>query len=120
MLGTLGREPGDQNHSGGGHDKNDADHGLLGNDRVLETAEGKDECPYEGKAHREPQSQRCPVRYAHQKTHGGTERRDLCESEVHKNHPPGDDVKAQISVDRENHEAGHDRRDHEIEHGVLL
>ena len=53
---------------------------------------------------------------AHQESHRGTERCDLRESEVNKNHPPGDDVEAQIRVDREDHEAGHDRRDHEIEH----
>ena len=30
--------------------------------------------------------------------------------------PRGDDVEAQVRVDREDHKASHDRRDHEIEH----
>ena len=42
---------------------------------------------------------------AQQEAHRGAERCDLRESEVDENDSPGDDVEAQVRVDREDHEA---------------
>ena len=106
----------DQHRDGGGHDVDDADHGLVGNARLTHAAHGEQGRATYGERERVPVGGRALDRMAGQEGDGDAERRDLCERQVHEDDAAGKDVEPEIDVDSRQDEAGEEGRPQELEH----
>src|SRR6185369_4010754 len=110
----------------GGDRVRDPDDRLLGNPRVAAADRGKDRGADEREREAGPVDgarMRIAVRPGQQDRHRRAERGDLGEREVDEDDSPLDDVNAEIRVDAGDDQAGHERREQELQdvpaHGYL-
>ncbi len=115
VLGPLGGPVGHQDGPGQGHRVDDADDGLLGDALVPHPGHGEDGRPRHREAQGEQVGPRAVRAQAEEVAAGGAQGRDLGQGQVDEDDPALDDVHAQVGVDAHEHDAGGERRGHELE-----